>query len=188
MTQIENDTSKSEASIQMRTALNAGEILNLVTDQLEAIQQRERRDTRDFLGTGTSSRRGCQYQEGKEARGCCNAQNKATRCFGTTMLFKSQDWYSAGHGSHTPLQDDGDKPMMDLAQSLQTLYVHTLADMQTWYVHTQTWYEHVVASICADEEALTFAQRSLWYSDTYPETETGTGTRTRTDSCQSSSV
>ena len=62
---------------------------NLVTDQLEAIQQRERRDTRDFLGTGTSSRRGCQYQEGKEARGCCNAQNKATRCFGTTMLFKS---------------------------------------------------------------------------------------------------
>ena len=114
-----------------------------MTDQLEAIQQREHRDTRDFLGTGTSSRRGCQYQEGKEARECCNnAQNKANRCFCTTILFKSRDWYSTGHGSHTPLQDDGYKPMMDQAQSLQTVYVHTLADMQTWYVHTQTWYVH----------------------------------------------
>ena len=25
-----------------------------------------------------------------------------------------QDWYSTDHGSHTPLQDDGDEPMMDL--------------------------------------------------------------------------
>ena len=80
--------------------------------------------------------------------------------------------------------------MMDLARNLetlrmlaltdlQTLYVHTLADMQTWY--TQTWYE---PSICADEEALTFAQRPSRYSDTCPETETGTGTET--DSCQRS--
>ena len=51
MTQIENDISKSEASIQIRTAVNAGEMENLVTDQLEAVQQREHRDTRDFLGT-----------------------------------------------------------------------------------------------------------------------------------------
>ena len=70
--QIENDTSKSKASMQIRTALNDGEIKSLVTDQLEAVQQKEHRDTRDFLGTGTSSRRGCQYQEGKEARECCN--------------------------------------------------------------------------------------------------------------------
>ena len=55
---------------------------------------------------------------------------------------------STGHGSHTPLEDDGNKPMMDLAQCLQT-----------WYVRTQTWYEHVVASICPDVQALTFAQR-----------------------------
>ena len=68
-------------------------------------------------------------------RKCCN---KANRCLRTKMLFKSQDWYSASHGSHTPQQDDGDKPMMDLAQNLQT-----------WNVHTQTWSEHRVASICA---------------------------------------
>ena len=135
-TQIGNNTSKPETSIQSRTALNAGETENLVTDQLEAVQQREHRGTRDFLGTGTSSRRRFQYQEGKEGRECCNnAQNTANRCFCTTIQFKSQDWYSTGHGSHTPLQDDGDKPMMDLAQGLQTLYVHTLAGMQTWYVH-----------------------------------------------------
>ena len=137
VTQIGNNNSRSEASIQIKTALNAGEMENLVTDQLEAVQQREHRDTRDLLGTGTSSRRGCQYQEGKEARECCNnAQTKANRCFCTTILFKSKDLYSTGHGSHTPLQDDGDKPMMDQAQSLQTVYVHILADMQTWYVHT----------------------------------------------------
>ena len=31
-----------------------------------------------------------------------------------------QDWYSTDHGSHTPLQDEGDKPMMDLVTGLQT--------------------------------------------------------------------
>ena len=55
--QIGNNTSKSAASIQSKTALNAREMENLVTDQLEAVQQREHRDTRDFLGTRTSSRR-----------------------------------------------------------------------------------------------------------------------------------
>ena len=29
------------------------------------------------------------------------------------------------HGSHTPLQDEGEEPMMDLASSLQTRYEHT---------------------------------------------------------------
>ena len=55
VTQVGNNTSKS-----------GGETENLVTDQLEAVQQREHRDTREFLGTRTSSRRRCQYQEGKE--------------------------------------------------------------------------------------------------------------------------
>ena len=71
--------------------------------------------------------------------------------------------------------------MMDLAQHQQTVGVHALADLQTWYVRTQNWYEHAAASICADEEVLTVAQRASWYSDTNPETETGTGTDT--DSC-----
>ena len=31
-----------------------------------------------------------------------------------------QDWYSADHGSHTPLEDYGDEPMMDLWTGLQT--------------------------------------------------------------------
>ena len=150
VTQIGNNISESEALIQSRTALNAGEMKNSVTDQLEAGQRREYEDTRDFLDTRTSSRRRCQYQEGAELRKCCN---KANRNLCTAILFKSQDWYSTSHVSHTPLQDDGDKPTMDLAQSLQT-----------WYVHTQTWHEHTVASMCA--------QRPSWN----PETEA--------DSCQ----
>ena len=73
----------------------------------------------------------------KRANVATNTQNKANRCFCTATLFKSQDWYSTGHASHTPLPDEGNKPMMDLARSLQTLSVHTSADVQTWYVRTQ---------------------------------------------------
>ena len=43
VTQIGNHTSKSETSIQSRIALNVGETENLVTDHLEAVQQREHR-------------------------------------------------------------------------------------------------------------------------------------------------
>ena len=32
------------------------------------------------------------------------------------------------HGSHTPLQDDGDEPMMDLVTGLQTRYEHKRPD------------------------------------------------------------
>ena len=67
VSQIGNHTSKSGASIQKATALNVGETENSLTDRLEAVQQREHRDTRDILGSGTSSSRRCQYQEGKEA-------------------------------------------------------------------------------------------------------------------------
>ena len=155
--------------------MNAGEIENLVTDQLEAIQQREYRDTRDFSGYRNKF-------ETKISDLRQNVQNKANRCFCTTTLFKSQDWHFTGHGSHTPLQNDGDEPMMDLAQNLQIVGVHALADFQTWYVRTQTLYEHVAASSCEDEEVLTVAQRLSCYSDFFPETGTGT----ETDSCQRS--
>ena len=32
-----------------------------------------------------------------------------------------QDWYSTDHGFHTPLQDEGDEPMMDLVTGLQPI-------------------------------------------------------------------
>ena len=152
---IGNNTSKSEASIQRVTALNAGGMENLATDQLEAVQQREHRDTRDFLCNGTSSRRRCQYQEeNKRANIATIRRTKPIVAFCYNIVRKLQDWCSTSHGNHTPLQDDGNKPMMDLAQSLQT-----------WCAR-------------ADEEELTVAQRPSWYSDTYP------GTETETDSCQ----
>ena len=46
--QIGNYTSKSEASIQSGTALNAGETENSLTDRLEAEQLREHKDMQDF--------------------------------------------------------------------------------------------------------------------------------------------
>ena len=35
-----------------------------------------------------------------------------------------QDWFSTDRGSHTPLQDEGGEPMMDLVTELQTRREH----------------------------------------------------------------
>ena len=35
-----------------------------------------------------------------------------------------QDWFSTDQGSHTPRQDEGDKPMMYPVTGLQTRYEH----------------------------------------------------------------
>ena len=113
--QLENHTSKSEASMQKVTALKVGET-NSLTDRLEAGHQRERKDVRYFWATRTSSRRRLQYQEEEEIRKCWN---EANLCFSTAVLFKLQDWYSTDHGSHTPQQDDGS------GKWLQLPYVHT---------------------------------------------------------------
>ena len=85
--QIGTHTSKSEASIQSGTALNAGETDNSLTDRLEAEQQRNTK-MYETLDTRTSSRRRLQYQEGEELRKCWK---EANRCFSTAMLFKLQE-------------------------------------------------------------------------------------------------
>ena len=46
-----------------------------------------------------------------------------------TNLASLQDWHSTDHGSHTPPQDEGDEPMMDLVTGLQTRREH--GDMST---------------------------------------------------------
>ena len=63
----------------------------------------------------------------KKEKNCANVATKPIFALCNTMLLTPQDWYSTGDGSHTPLQYDGDKPMMDLAPSLQTWYEHTVA-------------------------------------------------------------
>ena len=75
-----------------------------------------------LLDTRTSSRRRRQYQEGaysEELRRCWNEASVCLQFFNN--IASLQDWYSTDHVSHTPLQDDGDEPMMDLVMGLQTL-------------------------------------------------------------------
>ena len=84
---------------------------NSLTDRLGA---RQRTKHAVLLDTRTSSRWRPQHQEsayGEELRRCCN---EASLCFSTITLRILQDWYSTDHGSHTPLEDEGDEPMMDL--------------------------------------------------------------------------
>ena len=61
----------------------------------------------------------------------------STRCLHLRIQYYNniaslQDWYSTDHGSHTPLQDDGDEPMME---GLQPRHRHrdpeTTAQIQT---------------------------------------------------------
>ena len=88
--QIGNHTSKSEASIQSETALNAGETKNSLTERLSRTAKGTQSHAR-LLDTRTSSRRRLQYQEGEEVR---KYWKDASQCFSIAMLFKVQDWYS----------------------------------------------------------------------------------------------
>ena len=103
--------------IQSETALNAGETENYWVDQLEAIHQREHKDAWYFWIPEQVPDEDFSIKKEK------NCANIGTR-FSTAMLFKSQDWYSTDHGSHTPLQDEGDETMMDLVTGLQTRCEH----------------------------------------------------------------
>ena len=125
--QIGNNSSKSEASIQSRTALNDGEMENLVTDQFGSSTAKRTQRFAKISGYRNKFETKMSLTERK--------RNRANHCFlYYSVVSNRKGWYSTGHGSHTPPQDDGDKSMMDLAQSLQTLDVHALADLQTWYV------------------------------------------------------
>ena len=115
--QIGNNTSKSEASIQSVTALNVGETENSLTDRLKAGQQREHKDMRYFWIQ--EQVRDEDFSIKKE-KNCANVGTKPIFASVLQQHCKLQDWYSADHRSHTPLQDDGDVPMMDLAPRLQT--------------------------------------------------------------------
>ena len=73
------------------------------------------------MDTTTSSRRRARYQEGAYSEELRRCWNEASLCLQYHNNIASlQVWYSTDHGSHTPLQDDGDEPMMDLVTELQT--------------------------------------------------------------------
>ena len=120
VTYIGNNTSKSGASIQSRTAFECWRNREFGDGSIGSITARRTQRCERLYGYRNKFDTKMSDQEGKDVRECYNnTQNKANRCFCTTMLFKSQGWYSTGHGSHTPLQDDGVEPMLDLARNLQ---------------------------------------------------------------------
>ena len=84
--QIGNHISKSEASIQSGTALNAGETENSLTDRLEAEQQREHKDMRDFWIQEQVQDEDFSIMKEKN---CTNVGKKPI-----VVLVKLQDWYS----------------------------------------------------------------------------------------------
>ena len=114
---IGNHTSKSVASIQSVTSLNVGETENSLTDRLKAGQQTKHKDMRYFW---IQEQVRVEDFSIKDEKNCANVGTKPSFASVLQQHCKLQDWYSRDHGSHTPLQDDGDEPMMDLAPRLQT--------------------------------------------------------------------
>ena len=70
--QIGNHTSKSEASIQSVTAWTVGETENSWTDRLEAGQQREHKDMRDFWIQEQVRDEDFSIKKEKSLLHCCN--------------------------------------------------------------------------------------------------------------------
>ena len=63
-------------------------------------------------------------------------QSLCLQCYNN--IASLQDWYSADHGSHTPLPDDGDRPRMDLVTGLQTRrHEHRLKEESTGKIVAQ---------------------------------------------------
>ena len=114
--QIGNHTSKSEASIQSETALNAGETGEFFDGSIGSKTSKGTQRCMILLDTRTSSRRRLQYQEGKELRKYWKNPIIASvlHCCSNCKIGSLQD-----HG-HTPLQDGGSSPLMDLVTGLQT--------------------------------------------------------------------
>ena len=63
----------------------------------------------------------------KKEKHCVNVGTKPIFASVLQHNCKLQDWYSTDHGSHTSRQDDGDEPMMDLAEAA---YSETRAQKQ----------------------------------------------------------
>ena len=102
--QIRNHSSKSEVLVQSEAALNAGETESYSMDQLEAIHQREHKDARYF-------RLPEQVQEEdvsiKKEKNCTNIGKKPIIASVLQCDSNSKIGILRGHGSHTPLQDEG---------------------------------------------------------------------------------
>ena len=90
--------------IQSETALNAGETENHSMDQLEAIHQREHKDARYFRIPEQVQDEDVSVEKEKD---CANIGKRpiiasVLQCYSNCQIGAPQ-----GHGSHTPLQDEG---------------------------------------------------------------------------------
>ena len=103
--QIGNHTSKSEASIQCETALNAGVMWNSSTDLFEARHQREHKRCTILWIPEQVQDEDFSIKKEKNCAICCS----------NCKICSLQD-----HGSHTPLQDKFSSPEMDVVTGLQT--------------------------------------------------------------------
>ena len=81
---------------------------NCVTDRLGAGQRTKHIDTRYFWSPERVQDGDISIKEVPTAKNCCRFWNEDSSCCCTTTVLASlQDWYSADHGSHTPLRDGG---------------------------------------------------------------------------------
>ena len=67
------------------------------------------------------------------AKNCADVGTKPVSVSVLQQHASLQDWYAIDHGSYTPLQDDGDEPMMDQVTVLQIWrHEHRPEEESTW--------------------------------------------------------
>ena len=95
---------------------------NSLTDRLGAGQRTKHIDTRYFWIKERVQDGDLSIKKVLTAKNCADVGTMPVSASAQQQHCKFlQDWYSTDHGSHTPLHDEGDEPMMDLVTGLQPI-------------------------------------------------------------------
>ena len=93
---------------------------NSLTDRLEAGQRTKYTYARFFWIQERAQDGDLSVKKVLTVKNCADVGTQPVSASILQQRCKFAGWYSSDHGSHTPLQDDGDGPMMYLVTGLQT--------------------------------------------------------------------
>ena len=93
---------------------------NILTDRLGAGQRTKHIDTRYFWVQERVQDGDLNINKEPSAKTAQVMERSQSLLQYYNNIGSLQKWYSTHHGSHTPLQDDGDDPMMDLVTGMHT--------------------------------------------------------------------
>ena len=124
------------------------------TDLLGAGPRTKHINTRYFMDTRTSSEtETLESRRRLQQRTAQMLERSQSLLQYYNSIANLHDWYSTDHGSHTPPQDDGDEPMMDLVTGLQPRYGHKDPTWSRKHEHRNRQLSVLIVNIKTDVQA-----------------------------------